>query len=78
MNINKNKLTKDELVVIARLLRGRRKELAERAKVSKQTVNNTLQAIYQNEDVLIIAKEMIEELTPNPQIQELRMLIAEA
>jgi hypothetical protein len=56
------KLSKIELIQIAALLRGRRDEIAQRAEVSKFTVDSTFQGKYPNTRVLEVAAEMIKEL----------------
>lgn len=81
MNTSKNKLTKEELNKISTRLRGRHQELAQRAGVTKAVVSNTFQGVSQNLNVLLKAKEMIDELRAieeHPDITELRTLIAEA
>ena len=73
-----NKLTKEELRIIAAKLRGKRQELAEKANVSLGTVNNTFQDLYQNSEVIKAAAEMIKEMLEqkDPNVETLRELIA--
>jgi hypothetical protein len=68
-----NKLSREELDILSRKLRGKRPELATRANVSKGTVNNTFQGQYQNLKVLKAAAEMLKEQKElEPVIVELR------
>jgi hypothetical protein len=74
-----NKLTKDELTSASRRLRGKRSELATRAKVSEGTVNNTFEGRYQNEKVLTAIRDMLleqEKIKENPVVAELREILA--
>lgn len=75
------KFTKGELFHFSVLLRGRRDEIAKRANVSRWTVNNTFQDVYQNEKVLEVVAEMIEEqnkkeVKSNPLVDRLRNLVS--
>jgi predicted nucleic acid-binding Zn-ribbon protein len=74
-----NKLSREELRIIATRLRGQRAALAQKANVSIATVNNTFQDLYQNMKVIRAAKEMLEEqLTQvDPTIEGLRQIIAD-
>lgn len=74
------KLSKVELIQIASLLRGRRDEIADRAGVSKWTVDSTFQNKYPNPKVLAVAAEMIKEQREvkavSPLVEELRALVS--
>lgn len=70
-----NKLEKEELTSMSRLLRGKRLELANRAKVSIATVNSVFEGRSSNEDVLKTALLMVKEAKEqkvNPVIVEIR------
>ena len=72
------KLTKEELVKLAVLMKGKRPELARAANVSIQTVHNTFQDKYQNIRVIEAAYRIVKKEMEMPtDLDALRQLLAE-
>ena len=70
-------LSKDELAKMSNLLRGLRRELAQRAGVSIATVNNTMQGNHQNAAVIKMAYELLKEQMekPAPEVEGIRAIL---